>query len=176
MYSLNKLDGIKSASIKNICRIKLAISYAENLFKCLFSKHKLCKLLNLGPWFARKKLNKKKRRILISERMKYIIHKSGSVPLLPLLVLTRTIYYVIHLLYHGVECIKPTMDHVSNQYNWKYITSYILYGKKRFKSFLEIFSCVNRFEKYGNKPLGFLRNPFSNTRCSKTRKLNIKIV
>ena len=38
---------------------------------------------------------KEKRRILISERKEYIIHKSGSVPLLPLLVLTRTIYYVI---------------------------------------------------------------------------------
>ena len=97
------------------------------------------RILNSRSMVPTKESEEEKRRILISEKMKYIIHKSGSVPSLPLLVLTRTIYCVILLLYHRVKCIKPTMDHVSDQYNWKYITSYILYGEKRFKSFLKIF-------------------------------------
>ena len=62
---------------------------------------------------------KEKRRILISERMKYIIHKSGSVPLLPLLVLAIAIYDVISLLHNLVECMKATMDHLWNQYKCK---------------------------------------------------------
>ena len=59
----------------------------------------------------------KEKKIQISQIMKDIMYKSASDPLLPLLVLTRTIYYVILLSYHQVKCIKPTMDHVSNQYN-----------------------------------------------------------
>ena len=59
----------------------------------------------------------KEKKIQISQIMKDIIYKSGSVSLLSLLVLTRTIYYVILLLYHRVECIKPTMDHVSYKFN-----------------------------------------------------------
>ena len=123
-----------------------------------------------------KESEEEKRRILISERMKYIIHKSGSVPILPLLVLTRTIYYVILLSYHQVKCIKPTMDHVSNQYNWKYITSYILYGEKRFTSKFGIFSCVNRFGFHGNKPLEILMEPFESTIWFKNCKNKMKIV
>ena len=122
------------------------------------------RILNSRSMVRTKESEQEKRRILISERMKYIIHKSGSVSLLSLLVLSRTIYYVILLIYHQVKCIKPTMDHVSNQYNWKHIISWVLYGEKRFKRFLEIFSCVNRFENYGNKPIDKLINPFETTK------------
>ena len=67
------------------------------------------------------------------------MYNLASVPLILLLVLARAIYDVISLLHNRVKNIKPTKDHVSNQYNWKYITSYILYGEKRFKSFLVFF-------------------------------------
>ena len=81
----------------------------------LFSTCKWGNFLNLGPWFVRKNL--KKKRIQISERMKYIIYNLASVPFLPLLILTRTIYYVILLLYKRVERIIPKMKHVSFKYN-----------------------------------------------------------
>ena len=124
----------------------MAISSAENLFKCLFSTHKFCGFSILGPWFARKNLMYEKRKIQIWQPMKDIILKSGSDPLLPGLILTWTFYYVILLIYHQVKCIKPTMDHVSNQYNWKHIISWILYGEKRFKWFWRFFRAWTIFK------------------------------
>ena len=53
---------------------------------------------------------------------------------------------------------------------------YILYGEKRFTSNFETFSCVNHFENYGNNPLGFLMNPFGNTRYPKNKKYKITMV
>ena len=96
---------------------------------------KSLQILEFRSMVRTKESEEKEKKVQIWQPMKDIIHKSGSVPSLPLLVLTRTIYCVILLLYHRVKCIKPTMVHVSNQYNWKYITSYILYGEKRFKHF-----------------------------------------
>ena len=64
------------------------------------------------------------------------MYNLASVPLIPLLVLARAIYYLICLLYIWVEYIIPIMNHVSNQNNWKQTQIYILYGEKRFKSFL----------------------------------------
>ena len=78
---------------------------------------KSLQILEFRSMVRTKESEEKEKKVQISERMKYIIYKSGSVPLIPLLVLTRTIYYVICLLYIRVEYIKPTMDHVSNQYN-----------------------------------------------------------
>ena len=54
--------------------------------------------------------------------------------------------------------------------------STFLYGEKRFKSFFDIFSCVNRFENYGNKSINILMNHFANTRGSKKWKYNKVIV
>ena len=42
----------------------------------------------------------KEKKIQISQIMKDIMYKSASYPLLPPLVLTRTIYYIIPLLYY----------------------------------------------------------------------------
>ena len=52
-------------------------------------------------------------------------------------------------------------------------TNELLYfvWEKRFTSFLEIFSCVNHFENYGNKPLEILMNPFECTIWSKNLEI-----
>ena len=157
IHQLNKLlpvNGLKWISIANTYQLRLVISYAQPILEV-----QVVRILNTRSMVCKKESEGKEKKVQISERMKYIIYKSGSVPLLPLLVLTRTIYYVILLLYHWVKCIKPTMIHVSNQYNWKYITSYILYGKKRFKHFWISFRAWTIFKITGINHLGSWGTP-----------------
>lgn len=45
---------------------------------------------------------------------------------------------------------------------------------KEIQVILEIFSCVNRFEFHGNKPLELLMDPFGNTSWSKNLKTKMK--
>ena len=99
------------------------------------------------------------------------MYKSVSESVIPLLIFTRTIYYVIILLYsssqmhrtHNGTCFLPIPLKINQ--------ILLLYGEKRFTSNFEIFSCVNHFENYGNKPLGFLMNTFGNTIWTKMRNI-----
>ena len=60
----------------------------------------------------------------------------------------------------------PTMDHVSSNTTENIPNLHFVWGKE-IHVILEIFSCVNRFEFHGNKPLEFLMNTFGNTRYLK---------
>ena len=89
----------------------MAISYVQPILDMQVGK-----LLEFRS-MVRTKESEEKKKVQISERMKYIIYNLASVPFLPLLIHTRTIYYVILLLYKRVERIIPKMKHVSFKYN-----------------------------------------------------------
>ena len=77
----------------------------------------LPRILKFRSMFSTEESEEKRKRIQISEGRKYIMYNLASVPLILLLVLARAIYDVISLLHNRVKNIKPTKDHVSNQYN-----------------------------------------------------------
>ena len=64
---------------------------------------------------------------------------------------------------HNGSCIQPVQLKIYHQLHF-------VWGKE-IQAFLDIFSCVNRFEFHGNKPLELLMDPFESTIWFKTVKI-----